>query len=116
MLNFRDFWKFLEQFDIFIDNLIKQIRTEKKQKQPWLKTLNKSDMTIWIFTKDKEFPVAMDLLYIIEGVIPLLSGLCHKLSRHLYARTISDMTQKSIEVTRMLGDKLTVFSHLSHCI
>ena len=105
----------MEKLDNFIDSLIKQIRTEKEQKQ--LKTVNKSDLTIWIFTKDKEVPSAMDLLYIIEGVIPLLSGLCHGLSCHLYAKTITDMmTPESIEVTRMLGNKLKVFIHLSHCI
>ena len=104
----------MEKLDNFIDSLIKQIRTEKEQKQ--LKTVNKSDLTIWIFTKDKEVPSAMNLLYIIEGVIPLLSGLCHELSCHLYAKTIPDMTPKSIEVTRMLGDKLTVFIHLSQCM
>ena len=104
----------MEKLDNFIDSLIIQLRTEKEQKQ--LKTLNKSDLTIWIFTKDKEVPSAMDLLYIIEGVIPLLSGLCHELSHHLYAKTIPDMTPESIKVIRMLRDKLKVFIHLSHCI
>lgn len=88
--------------------------TEKEQKQ--LKTLKKSDLTICILTIDKEVPFAMDLLYIIEGVIPLLSGLCHKLSCHLYAKIIKDMTTERIEVIKMLGDKLKVFIHLSHCI
>ena len=115
LLNFRDFWKFLKIFGTFIDNLIQKIRfSTEEQKQ--LKTLKKSDLTICILTIDKEVPFAMDLLYIIEGVIPLLSGLCHELSHHLYARTIPDMTPESIEVTRMLGNKLKVFIHQSHCV
>lgn len=88
-------------------------KTEKEQKQ--LKTLKKSDLTICILAIDKEVPFAMDLLYIIEGIIPLLSGLCHKLSHH-YAKTIKDMITERIEVIKKLGNKLKVFIHLSHCI
>lgn len=110
----RDFWKFLEKFGTIIDNLIHKISTDERKKNQ-LKVLKKSDLTACILTIDKDVLFAMDLLYIIEGVIPLLSGLCHKLSCHLYVKTIPDMTSK-IEVIRILGDKLKVFIHLSHCI
>ena len=84
-----------------------------------LKFLKKSDLTIHILTMERHSPSAMinkNLRYIIEGIIPLLSGLCQELSCHLYAGTIRDMTPESIEVIRMLGDKLKVFTYLSHSI
>ena len=99
----------MEQFNTSIDNLVRS--DEEKTR---LKLLEKSDLTIHILTMDRNSPsdkINKNLIYIIEGIIPLLSGLCQELSYRLYARTIPDMTPESIEVIRMLGDKLKVFTY-----
>ena len=104
----------MEQFNTSIDNLVRS--DEEKTR---LKLLEKSDLTIHILTMDRNSPsdkINKNLIYIIEGIIPLLSGLCQELSCHLYAGTIRHMTPESIEVIRMLGDKLKVLTYLSHCM
>lgn len=104
----KDFNTYIEDFQNSDDKILEQ-----------LKFLKKSDLKILILILDRNDPfaeISRKLIYIIDGVIPLLSGLCQELSCHLYARTIPDMTPKSIEVIGMLGDKLKVFIRLSQCI
>ena len=105
----------MKDFNAYIDDFLASDDKIKKQ----LKFLKKSDLKILILILDRKHPFAVmskKLLYIIDGVIPLLSGLCQELSCHLYARTIPDMTPESVEVIRMLGDKLKVYICLSQCI
>ena len=107
----------MERFNTSIDNLVDNARSDEEKTR--LKFLEKSDLTIHILTMDRNSQsdkINKNLIYIIEGIIPLLSGLCQELSCHLYARTIPNMSPESIEVTRMLRDKLKVFTYLSHCI
>ena len=107
----------MERFNTSIDNLVDSTRSDEEKTR--LKFLEKSDLTIHILTMDRNSPsdkINKNLIYIIEGIIPLLSGLCQELSCHLYAGTIPHMTPESIEVTRMLGDKLKVFTYLAHCM
>ena len=107
----------MEHFNNSIDNLVDSARSDEEKTR--LKFLKKSDLTIHILTMDRKSPsenINETLIYIIEGIIPMLSGLCQELSCHLYAGTIPHMTSKSIEVIRMLRDKLKVFTYLSHCM
>ena len=109
----------MKHFSTSIANLENSAKSDKEKTR--LKFLKKSDLTIHILTMDRKSPsenINEILIYIIEGIIPMLSGLCEELSCHLYAGTIPDMIQKNIDITiiRILGDKLKVFTYLSHCI
>lgn len=109
----------MEHFNTSIANLKKSAKSDEEKTR--LKFLKKSDLTIHILTMDRKGPsenINEILIYIIEGIIPMLSGLCEELSCHLYAGTIPDMTQKNIDITKIktLGDELKVFTYLSHCI
>ena len=81
----------MEQFNTSIDNLVATLDARSDEEKTRIKLLEKSDLTIHILTMDRNSPsdkINKNLIYIIEGIIPLLSGLCQELSCHLYAGTI----------------------------
>ncbi|XP_019863943.1 PREDICTED: inositol 1,4,5-trisphosphate receptor type 3-like [Amphimedon queenslandica] len=86
------FWKVLKKFICAIKNLKETIVSSDEMEKSQLIGFKKSDLSICVLTivrrdqsvsKDKDF----QLLYIVEGVIPLLSAFCQELFLHLYAET-----------------------------
>lgn len=107
--------------DHYIEESIRKI--ENSSEKVKIRALKKEDLSICILTMDEKTELAKItrcLLYIVEGVIPLLSGLCQELSFHLpvYAGTeFLKMNSKKVKVVKNLITKLMVHAVITlHCM
>lgn len=105
-LIFSNFWILLKKIDLLIIDMQKQIKnTDKRQ---LLKVMKKSYWNIYLLTKsdNKKFAdICEKLLFVIDGVIPLLSGFCREMSVHSYK---DKLTPDQINDLKKLGQALMV--------
>lgn len=85
---------------------IKRIRNEKTITQ--LKLMKNSFWSIYLLTinKDEDFSELYGkILFVIDGVIPLVSGFCREMSLHSYG---TQMKRDQQETLKRLGENLMV--------
>uniref|UniRef100_A0A1X7TNN5 Uncharacterized protein n=1 Tax=Amphimedon queenslandica TaxID=400682 RepID=A0A1X7TNN5_AMPQE len=103
----RNFWILLEKIDKSIKDMQKQIKNTKKKQL--LKVMKKSYWNTYLLTKSDDKTLAdicEKLLFVIEGVIPLLSGFCREISVHAYK---DQLTPGQINTLKDLGQALMKF-------
>ena len=115
--DYRKFWNFMRYLnDYYIEESIQKIKKSSEKEK--IKAIKKDDLPICILTMDRGTDLAKinrRLLYIIEGVIPLLSGLCQELSLHLYAGAkFPQLDSEKVKVAKNLVTKLMV--QFYHCM
>ncbi|XP_019854531.1 PREDICTED: inositol 1,4,5-trisphosphate receptor type 3-like isoform X2 [Amphimedon queenslandica] len=105
-----DFWELLKDINPLIKKLLEQIVTMDSKNQ--LKIMNKSYWNTYALAKEneefnKEFAdTCRKLLFVIEGVIPLLSGFCREMSVHSYKNQLKD---EHINILTSLAENLMKF-------
>ena len=99
----------MESFNNLIKDLldrIKRIRNEKTITQ--LKLMKNSFWSIYLLTINKDEDVSGlygKILFVIDGVIPLVSGFCREMSLHSYGTQMKGVQQETL---KRLGENLMV--------
>lgn len=120
----RNFWSHIEsQIHLIDEEVSKQITSlsseQKKILQVKLTSLSKSHWSInnWMayyathFNSSSSTNINGNLLYIIEGVIPLLAAFCNEIALHLTGANelcTNILTIKETSLVKDLGEKLLV--------
>ena len=96
-------------FNNLIKDLLDRIKTIRNDKIiTQLKLMKNSFWSIYLLTinKDKAFSeLCGEILFVIDGVIPLVSGFCREMSLHSYGTLMNKGNQETLE---RLGENLMV--------
>ncbi len=125
LFSFSEFWAHIESLNNDIDNIMKLIAklkpSEKKMVELKLRSLNKLHLSVngWMEIskslnelEDSSVTVSSDLngllIYILEGIIPLMAAFCSEFALHLNGSNDSCNVDIPIPVLIEMGKSLAV--------
>ena len=116
--DFRNFWLHMEeQISLLDESMFKEISSltieQKKTLQIKLKSLTKANWSInqWMKYSASVASLSGNLLYVIEGLLPMLSGFCYEMSLHLSGKNelcTGILTSSEVNIVKEISEKLLV--------
>ena len=114
----RNFWLHMEeQISLLDESMFKEISSltieQKKTLQIKLKSLTKANWSInqWMKYSASVASLSGNLLYVIEGLLPMLSGFCYEMSLHLSGKNelcTGILTSSEVNIVKEISEKLLV--------